>query len=44
MGNYISSEHLKHKNTFAKKLVWLAPILTFYFECTCSHVVSTKFV
>lgn len=30
MGNYISSEHLKHKNTFAKKLVWLAPILTLF--------------
>ena len=28
MKNYISSEYLKHKNTFAKKLVWLAPILT----------------
>lgn len=30
MGNYISSEHLKHKNTFAKKLVWLAPILALF--------------
>ena len=28
MKNYISSEYLKHKNTFAKKLVWLASILT----------------
>lgn len=30
MRNYISSEHLKHKNTFSKKLIWLAPALTLF--------------
>ncbi|HBF2210813.1 lantibiotic immunity ABC transporter MutE/EpiE family permease subunit [Clostridioides difficile] len=28
MLNYIVSENLKQKNTFAKKLIWLAPIIT----------------
>lgn len=28
MLNYIAAENLKQKNTFAKKLIWLAPIIT----------------
>lgn len=28
MENYLSAEHLKQKHTFARKLIWMAPLLT----------------
>ncbi len=28
MGNYIASEHLKQRRTLARRLIWVAPILT----------------
>ena len=44
MKNYISSEYLKHKNTFDKKISMVSSYTNFMSECTCSYDVSTKFV
>ena len=30
MGNYISSELLKQRRAFTKKLIWIAPLLTLF--------------